>query len=233
MKWYAVDWRGDPALRMCSFAARGLWADMLSIIHDEGEPYGYLVIHGRAPTPAQLARMLGGTADEITTHIQELEEAGVFSRSPSGAIYSRRMVRDKAKADKAREDGKAGGNPSLKGGVNPGLNGGDKAQKPEARGQKPETRNLEILSEEGFSKSDFLPPLPALRASLNGGPSGATKEGKRELWRAKVTRYVTINANAEQVAEFATEVGKNSKRGRDLLNHWDALMRQSTQEHST
>ena len=60
---------------------------------------------------------------------------------PAGVICSRKMVRDYAKSEKDRENGGKGGNPSLKGtdneGVNPGDNppvkGGVKAQKPEAR----------------------------------------------------------------------------------------------------
>ena len=41
MKFYPADWRADPALRMCSLAARGLWMEMLSIMH-EADPRGSL-----------------------------------------------------------------------------------------------------------------------------------------------------------------------------------------------
>lgn len=129
MKWYPADWRADPGLRMCSFAARGLWADVLALMH-EGEPYGHLVINGRAPTSRQLAVMLGGTAKEIDALIAELMDAGVPSRTDDGVIYSRRMVRDKAKQAADRANGKGGGNPRLKGPDNhepkPPDNGGDK-----------------------------------------------------------------------------------------------------------
>lgn len=151
MKWYPADWRADPGLRMCSFAARGLWADLLALMH-EGEPYGHLTINGRVPTSRQLAVMLGGTAKEIDALIAELMDAGVPSRTDDGVIYSRRMVRDKAKQDADRANGKGGGNPRLKGSDNPDPkppdNGGDgpgdkpgvnppvKAQKLEARSQK-------------------------------------------------------------------------------------------------
>lgn len=124
MKFYARDWRGDGALRMCSFAARGLWVDLLTIMHDEGDPYGHLSINGTQPTTSHLARMLGGTPKEVERLLGELEGAGVFSRTEAGTIYSRRMVRDKIKADTDRANGKdGGGNPNLirpdKGGVNP------------------------------------------------------------------------------------------------------------------
>lgn len=144
MKWYPADWRADPALRMCSFAARGLWADLLSLMH-EAEPYGHLVVAGRAPTVKQLAVLLGGTPREVEVLLAELEEAGVFSRTNGGLVYSRRMVRDKAKAEVDRENGSRGGNPQLNqkdgtritGGLtpqdNPSPDGGDKAHMLEAR----------------------------------------------------------------------------------------------------
>jgi hypothetical protein len=131
IKWYARDWRGDGALRMCGFSARGLWADILSLIHDEGEPYGHLRINGAVPTSAQLGRMLGANGKEIERLLCELEAAGVFSRLADGTIYSRRMVRDKEKEEKDRANGKGGGNPQLKPGVNPQDNAHSRKPVPE------------------------------------------------------------------------------------------------------
>lgn len=141
MKWYARDWRGDGALRMCSFAARGLWSDLLSLIHDEGVPYGYLLINGKQPASAHIARMLGGSTREIDGLLAELEGAGVFSRDAQGTIYSRRMIRDKAKAERDRENGKGGGNPRLRETDNGGVNPQVKAQIPEARSQEDSVAN--------------------------------------------------------------------------------------------
>jgi len=217
MKWYPRDWRGDGALRMCSFAARGLWADLISLMHDEGEPYGFLLINGRPPTPAQLARILGGSTREIEALLAELAAAGVYDTGVDGVIVCRRMVRDKAKADADRTNGKRGGNRILierdNGGVNPQHNPPDKAQKPEARSQKPE---------EGLG---IKIPIPDLRASRASSLNGDTREGRRELWRGKVTRYVTAHAPPAELEEFAREVGANTAKGRELLNRWDRVMR--------
>lgn len=129
LKFFPTDWRADPALRMCSVGARGLWMEMLCVMH-EAEPRGSLRINGKAVTDRQLASLAG--CPDIADMMTELEEAGVFSRDEGGTIYSRRMVRDAAKADEDKANGKRGGNPTLKGGVNPP----DKAQKPEARSQE-------------------------------------------------------------------------------------------------
>jgi hypothetical protein len=57
-QFYPSDWRNDPGLRLCSCGARGLWADMLCLMH-EGEPYGHLTVFGRPIEPQALARLVG------------------------------------------------------------------------------------------------------------------------------------------------------------------------------
>lgn len=118
-------------LRLCSIAARGLWAEMMCIMHD-AERYGSLLVNGRRIDKKQLAGLAGISEKECTALLMELEGNGVFSRDDDGTIYSRRMRRDFEKAIKDKENGKGGGNPKLKGGVNPPDKGEDKAQKPEA-----------------------------------------------------------------------------------------------------
>jgi hypothetical protein len=105
--------------------------EMLCIMH-EAEPYGSLRINGKNISDRQLASLAGGEIDGLLT---ELEDAGVFSRDDDGAIVSRRMQRDKVKADTDKANGKRGGNPGLRNRVNPPVNRQDKAQKPEARSQ--------------------------------------------------------------------------------------------------
>lgn len=134
LKFYPSDWRADPALRMCSVGARGLWMEMLCIMH-EAQPYGSLRVNSRPVSDRQLASLAGSSIDEIAGLLAELEAAGVFSRDDDGVIVSRRMQRDYEKAEADKANGKRGGNPRLKQGVNPPEKAEDKAQKPEARSQ--------------------------------------------------------------------------------------------------
>lgn len=106
------DWQGDPALRMCSPAARGVWMDMLAIMF-EATPRGELLVNGRQPTMAQLGSVFGVAEKVARSLVDELENCGVFSRTESNVIYSRRMVRDKALSDTGRAYGSTGGNPAL------------------------------------------------------------------------------------------------------------------------
>lgn len=140
LKFFPTDWRADPALRMCSLAARGLWIEMIGLMH-EAVPYGHLLMAGNSPTDAQLALLTGAPSDQIPDLVGELEAAGVFSRTSKGVIYSRRMTRTAKKVAIARKNGKNGGNPTFGKKTeippldNQNAKGGVKAQKPEARSQ--------------------------------------------------------------------------------------------------
>lgn len=102
VKWYFDDWRSDPRLRMCSLAARGLWADILSYMH-EGEPYGHFTIDGRVPELPDIARLTGASVKDVRLAYAELERHGVFSRDEKGIPFSRRLVRDREVSDLGRE----------------------------------------------------------------------------------------------------------------------------------
>jgi len=111
-QWYPGDLRRDLAVQACSFEARALWREMLDLMHD-GEPYGHLTAGGVILDDAQLARIIGIKPAKVTAWLFELESRKVFSRTPEGVIYSRRMVRDEATREKRAAGGKLGGNPAL------------------------------------------------------------------------------------------------------------------------
>jgi hypothetical protein len=143
-KFFWSDYASDPALKLCSFAAQGLWMRMLCLAA-EHDPPGYVAINGRGLEPKDIARITGGSLDEVSALTSELESNGVFSRDRRGWIYSRRMKNEAKKRDIAAQNGKKGGNPSLtkqkenpasdKGEDNGSLNGQANPQKPEARSQ--------------------------------------------------------------------------------------------------
>lgn len=142
LKFNPQDWRGDAKLRVCSIGARGLWIEMICVMH-EAIPYGHLLVGGRPPSVKQLATLAGISYAECERLLVEIELAGVYSKTSDGVIYSRRMVRDRTKADQDRSNGKHGGNPTLVDWVNRGvnppvnhpINPGVKAKSPESRVQ--------------------------------------------------------------------------------------------------
>ena len=102
LKFYPSDWRGDAGLRGCTFAARGLWIDLICIMH-EATPYGHLLIHGKPPSYYRIAQVIGADRKQVKRMMLQLKNRGVFSVNSRGEIYSRRMVRDHAKSQQGRE----------------------------------------------------------------------------------------------------------------------------------
>jgi len=105
MKFYPRDWRGDQALRSVSIAARGLWIEMLFIMH-EAEPYGHLLLGKRPIDIATLASMAGVPADLTEQLFAELKRANVFTVNKRGIVISRRMVGDAKRSDSGRRRAK-------------------------------------------------------------------------------------------------------------------------------
>lgn len=120
-KFFWSDWQAEPALRLCSYSARGLWMDMLCIAASH-DPIGYVAVAGRGLEETDIARMTGGTESEVHALLGELDRNGVFSRDRKGTIYSRRMLKEARLSAEARKFGKEGGNPKLTTGYNkPGF----------------------------------------------------------------------------------------------------------------
>lgn len=145
-KWFFPDWASDPALKLCSLAAQGLWMRLLCQCAESDRCA--VDMKGKPLSVAQISVIVGRPEREVGRLIEELEANDVFSRDPDGAIFSRRMRRDAERRARDQANGRAGGNPNLKGHPNPPVGGGvnpptkgkvkarDKAQKPEARSQE-------------------------------------------------------------------------------------------------
>ncbi len=251
MKFYPADWQADEGLGQCSLAARGLWVELLAIMH-KSPVIGHLLIAGKQPTHAQIAIQVKSDAKSVAKAMKELEVWGVFSLTEDGVIYSRRMVSDHEKAERDRLNGKGGGNPKLKtkqvldvnGGVNPKVNlnhnpevnGVDKAQKLEARSQKEKVVALgtdgdlrpgaELLPSDPFPRYPNPPGNPPM--PLRGDPPDAWKHlGKIEpdfqgVPRAQRGGYFVDDA-AEMICE-AAKIREERWRGdwRPMLEWLDA-----------
>lgn len=114
-QFYPGDWQRNIELRACSVGARGLWIEMICIMH-QAEPYGYLVLNGKPITPTKLANITGGaTLAEVTRWLAELQEEAVFSIDAEGRMFSRRMVRDEELRTERAEGGKLGAEHGIKG----------------------------------------------------------------------------------------------------------------------
>ena len=101
LKWWPGDWLSDEALRGCSLEARGLWADMLSLMA-KSDRHGFLLA-GKTPMNAsQLSRIAGISYEKCEELLAELGLNGVYSVE-DGIIYSRRMVKEEKERESLRD----------------------------------------------------------------------------------------------------------------------------------
>jgi hypothetical protein len=196
-KFFPANWRGNTKLRLCSVAARGLWMEMLCIMHD-AEPYGHLVNNGISVSNKQLAQLSGIGLTEVMKLMCELEVAGVYSRTDGKVIYSRKMVRDRAKAEADRNNGRGGGNPILIGEDNSWVNPQDKV-KDKAKKQKPNSNSKTTAAAESVLDEVQEKQALALRVML-----AAIRSGKKwsvpDLSQIDVWVSEGISANTIQTA---------------------------------
>lgn len=145
-KFFWNDWENDPALRLCSLSAQGLWMRCLCICA-KAEPKGFLVVAGRPLSTAELAKLVGVHETEVEALLAELSLAGVFSRDRKGRVFSRRMVRDENRRLASQKGGKKGGGVTyakqtgIFGTQDPTQEG---TQHPYAISQKPESSSGEV-----------------------------------------------------------------------------------------
>lgn len=163
-QFYPGNWQSDIALRACSVGARGCWIEMMCLMH-QAEPYGHLLLNGKAIGPDQLAGMIGGraTAKDVRGWLAELESNGVFSRNGDGSIFSRRMVRDEATREARSEGGKAGSEHGSKGAEH-GRKGG--RPRKQTGVEKPPSENTT-----GVEKPPLKPPPSSASASASADAS--------------------------------------------------------------
>lgn len=196
LQFYPGDWRRDTALQACSLRARGLWAEMLWIMHD-GQPYGHLATPDGPIDVKTLARMVHAPLAVVTKDLEELRRFGVYSATEAGVIFSRRMVRDMALNSTRASYGHLGARYGVQGASYGALGG--RPQKPPIKGgiQPPIEGGLETpvkpppasAPASASAKRRTTPDPDRLSASQDGtGPKDGPEAMAELLARAKILR---------------------------------------------
>ncbi|MDE2029183.1 MAG: hypothetical protein KGI97_01325 [Alphaproteobacteria bacterium] len=211
-KFFWNDWENDPALRLCSLEAQGLWMRLLCLAA-KSNPTGFVAVAGRPCSSTDIARLSGVSEQEVGSLLGELSRNGVFSRDAQGRIYCRRMVRDNRKRQKLRQNGAKGGQASF-------LNGkgifaayeqnteqpseqGSEPQKPESRVHKPE------------SKPPVGPPAAKPKAeAIPITPDWSLPESWRETARTRGWSDAAVDQQAVKFKQyFGFGKGSGLRRG--------------------
>jgi hypothetical protein len=94
MQFYPGDWRKDMGVQALTFHDRGVWFEMLMLMHGS-ERRGVLVLNGQPMSEEMIARSIGLDIQTFHQSLAALLDTGVASREAgTGAVMSRRMVSD-------------------------------------------------------------------------------------------------------------------------------------------
>jgi len=94
IQFYPGDWRKDVGVQSLNFHDRGVWFEILMLMH-ESEVRGKLMLGGKCMPDEILSNVLRIDKNELVRTIQTLIERGVTEREKrTGALINRRMLRD-------------------------------------------------------------------------------------------------------------------------------------------
>ena len=109
LQFYVGDWRKDPGVQALDFETRGVWFELLLIMHGCAER-GKLLLNGKAMPEDAVAQLLGLSLEKTKQILSKLLAYGVASIDEvTGAICNRRMVRDESIRKTKAESGRLGG----------------------------------------------------------------------------------------------------------------------------
>lgn len=117
LHFYVQDYLADT--RALTLSQKGFYLDLLCYMHKSSRRGYYQQTNGNPYSLEQTSAMTGCSTDEASQLLRFLIDSEVISVTNKGIPYSRRMVRDEKKRLLCKKAGHLGGNPTLKGQVNP------------------------------------------------------------------------------------------------------------------
>jgi len=97
-------WLSDPALIICSYQTQGVWINMLCYMAKvTGFHCGTLTVNGKALDKDKIRQLMRIDSEVFESAWDELIKNGILKKSPSGIYYSKRLVLENKKRQKALE----------------------------------------------------------------------------------------------------------------------------------
>jgi hypothetical protein len=183
-QFYPGDWRKDTAVQALDYRERGIWFEMLLLMH-ESPRKGYLYLNGKPASDEAVARMLGLAVEDYRRSLDILLEYGAARRDRrSGAIYNKRMTEDERIRRTKKTAGQRGGRKSA------------------------ETRGLLLNQKLKQSHESAQAKPQAKRGSSSSSSSSPSGEEKRDLARSD-SGAESSAPEAEAVAGYLPVVGRD------------------------
>lgn len=111
-QFYPADWLRHAGLKLCSFNAKGVWADLMAQSYFMSKRGVFRDETGPISEP-NLLEMLSGNASQKRRGFAELKKHKVIKQYEDGTFYVRRIKEDMELRDIRTAAGKKGGNPAL------------------------------------------------------------------------------------------------------------------------
>jgi hypothetical protein len=218
--WYFTDWANDPALKICSLAAQGLWMRLLCIAALSPE-HGVVQIGsltcGLPGGLAHIAPAVGRPPHEIAPLIDELLSSGAASLDRKQRLFCRRMVRAAALYKKRSAAGKNGAD--VTNGKHWGKESLPRQKVGKPLGKPPPLHDFKTskFSHGEISTGAARPPAPDGAASRTPGLTS------HETWQQRLAAYDPHNIRATWKATWGPRPdapGIQPMIPPDLLRAW-------------
>lgn len=207
---YPADWRGDAGLRNCSLAARGLWVEMLAVMHDAPDR-GYLMVGNSKMSISKLAIFVGADLDRVRRLLAELAENGVFSTDETGRIYSRKMVRSSRRSETNSANANQRWNTDNPGEIDEPKSGSDKVRNAKAKPISSHVRDRDLRDSESQRGSVSNDTGDERLESLLNGEEKFTPGNSKDAWAA--ARYVLTTRGNTKPKSAGGFIGNLIKAG--------------------
>ena len=196
-QFYPADWRKDPAVQSLSYHDRGIWFEIICLMH-ESEQRGKLLLNGKSIPDEALSRLLGLDKQILTKTLTTLLDFGVAAICPeSGALMNKRMVRDEEIRKMRKECGFLGGNPQLK---------------KDLVNQKPTPSSSSSSSSSELNAKTNKRPQNLNEVLASGFKSGVSKEECESFWHHfESTGWIDKNGHEVQKWQSKLMSWKNFK----------------------
>lgn len=88
LQFYPGDWRKDPGVQSLSYEERGIWIEMLFLMH-ESEQRGKLLLSGKPIAPERLANMLRLDLSRTELTIERFLSVRLIKKDPETGILTK------------------------------------------------------------------------------------------------------------------------------------------------